>query len=301
MKPGSPDAAGSGVPPQSPIAPQALSLDSTIRFDCHPGIACFNACCHNSDVQLTPLDIIRLKRRFGLSAARFVARYTVPFEMDHHGMPGLRLARKPASSACVFLGEEGCGVYEDRPLACRYYALGKMHVREKGAAQTGERYFLVREDYCEGHGEPVTLTIRDYLARQGIPEYEAANRQWMDIIVRKRSAGAAIGAPSARSLQLFDMCSYDIDGFRAFVQQSGFRDIFDLPEGEMETILASDENLLAFSMRFLRQVLFGEQSIDMKKDAKEKRMTARRPAWRQRREREIAARRQASEARGEEK
>ena len=301
MKSGSPDAAGSDAPPQSPIAPQALSLDSTIRFDCHPGIACFNACCHNSDVQLTPLDIIRLKRRFGLSAARFVARYTVPFEMDHHGMPGLGLARKPASSACVFLGEEGCGVYEDRPLACRYYALGKMHVREKGAAHTGERYFLVREDYCKGHGEPVTLTIRDYLTRQGIPDYEAANRQWMDIIVRKRSAGPTVGAPSVRSLQLFDMCSYDIDGFRAFVQQSGFRDIFDLPEGEMETILASDEKLLAFSMRFLRQVLFGEQSIDMKKDAKEKRMAARRPAWRQRREREIAARRQAPEERGEEK
>lgn len=301
MVPGSPDADGGDAPPQSPIAPQALSLDSTIRFDCHPDIACFNACCRNSDVQLTPHDIIRLKRRLGLSSARFVARYTVPFEMDHHGMPGLKLARKPASSACVFLGDEGCDVYEDRPLACRYYPLGKMHVREAGVARTEERYFLVREDYCKGHGGPVTVTIRDYLSRQGIPEYEAANRPWMDIIVRKRSAGPAVGAPSARSLQLFDMCSYDIDGFRAFVQQSGFRDIFDLADSEMETIVASDENLLAFSMRFLRQVLFGEQSIDMRKDAKEKRMAARKPAWRQRREREIAARRHVPDERGEEK
>ena len=51
-------------------------------------ISCFNACCRNIDLQLTPYDILRLKNRLGLTSGDFVARYTVPFEMDAHGMQG---------------------------------------------------------------------------------------------------------------------------------------------------------------------------------------------------------------------
>ena len=88
---------------------------------------------------LTPYDIVRLKRRMDLSAGEFVARYTLPFEMDSHGLPGLKLATKPKSSACTFLTESGCSVYEDRPAACRYYALGNMGVRSKGASSVEVR------------------------------------------------------------------------------------------------------------------------------------------------------------------
>ena len=40
-----------------------------------------------------------------------------------------------ASGECTFLGDEGCTVYEDRPAACRYYALGNMAVRKKDSAE----------------------------------------------------------------------------------------------------------------------------------------------------------------------
>ena len=48
-------------------------------------------------------------------------RYTIPFEMDAHGMPGLKLCAKPGTTECVFL--------TDRPVSCRYYALGSIGVR----------------------------------------------------------------------------------------------------------------------------------------------------------------------------
>lgn len=270
------------VSPFSAIQPQGLSPDALIQFDCHPGVRCYNACCRQIDIQLTPYDIIRLKRRLGLSASQFVAGYTMPFEMDHHGMPGLKLAMKPGSQCCVFLEEKGCSVYEDRPVACRYYALGRMVMRKKDASKIEDIYFVVRESHCKGHFEPVERTVREYLDQQGVAEYERANREWMDIIIRKRSAGPAIGAPSARSLQLFDMCSYDIDGFRQFVCSRGFRDVFDIPEAEMSEMLSSDVNLLAFGMRFLKQVLFGENSLRIKEGAREKRARAREAARAQR-------------------
>ena len=56
-------------------------------------------------------------------------RYTIPFEMDAHGMPGLKLCAKPGTTECVFLTERGCSVYTDRPVSCRYYALGSIGVR----------------------------------------------------------------------------------------------------------------------------------------------------------------------------
>src|SRR5690606_34472747 len=107
--------------PSSPVVPVKLTLDSTIRFRCHKDIACFNKCCESIDIMLTPYDVLRLKQRLGLSSHEFLARHTRMFDMDAHGMPGLKMKTKEGSTACQFLTPEGCGVYEDRPAACRYY------------------------------------------------------------------------------------------------------------------------------------------------------------------------------------
>ncbi|MCI5145339.1 MAG: YkgJ family cysteine cluster protein, partial [Candidatus Electrothrix sp. AR3] len=31
----------------SNIMPEKLSLDSPLQFECHSGVSCFTACCHN--------------------------------------------------------------------------------------------------------------------------------------------------------------------------------------------------------------------------------------------------------------
>ena len=86
------------------------------------------------------------------------------------------------------------------------------------------------------------------------------NREWRDIIIKKRSSGPTVGQPTARSFQLFDMCSYDMDSFRAFVQAPGFDDLFEIGDTEMHGLLEDDEALLRFAMRFLKQTLDGTWS-----------------------------------------
>jgi len=259
-------------PFKSPVQPVELTLDSTIQFRCHKGIACFNECCRNIDLTLTPYDILRLKNHFGMTAPEFVARYTIPFEMDSHGLPGLKLAAKAGTTECVFLSEEGCSVYQDRPLACRYYTLGNMGVRKKDVAKVEDIYFLVKESHCLGHNEPFNLTVREYRKEQGIEPYDEMNREWRDIVIKKRSSGPTIGRPTERSLLLFDMCSYDMDSFRDFIQTDGFQDVCDVPRETMEHLKADEEELLKFAFRYLKQVLFGEMTIAVKKDAREKRL-----------------------------
>lgn len=283
------------IPVQSPVQPVELRADSKFQFNCHKGVSCFNACCKSIDLTLLPYDIVRLKRRAGLTSSQWVNRYTRPYPMDAHEMPGLKMACKPGTTECVFLREEGCSVYEDRPSACRYYALGAMGIKRAraGAGDGGEAdkagrdsktdskaveeiYFLVKETHCKGHAEPRTLTVTEYRREQGLEEYDEMNREWRDLILKKRSAGPTIGKPSARSLQLFDMCSYDIDNFRAFVSSDGFGEVFDLPAKERAELLADEDALLLFSFRFLRQVLFGEMSIAVKADARKKRLQRKR-------------------------
>ncbi len=283
------------IPYQSPIRPVELTLNSHFQFSCHKGIACFNACCKNIDITLTPYDILRLKRRLGIDSKEFVARYTIPFEMDAHGLPGLKMITKPGTTECVHLTAEGCGVYEDRPAACRYYALGNMGVRKKDSSQVEDVYFVVKEAHCLGHDEPVQQTVREYRIQQGVEIYDDMNREWRDIILKKRSSGPTIGKPSPRSMQLFDMCSYDMDSFREFLQSEGFLSVFDLESSELNELISDEDQLLQFSLRFLKQVLYGEKTIPIKKAAVEQRVIQRQTVWKKRHSAEVDAHRQIQE------
>ncbi|MDH4189679.1 MAG: YkgJ family cysteine cluster protein [Betaproteobacteria bacterium] len=252
--------------PVSPVQPVALGLEEKFRFRCHQGIACFNRCCESIDILLMPYDIVRLKNRLDVSSREFIDRYTRDSELDAHGMPGLKLAKKPGTSACVFLTAEGCGVYEDRPSACRYYALGLMAMKKKDTDVEEDAYFVVKEAHCLGHEEAHTQTVGEYRREQGVDVYDEKNRDWRRIILKKRSSGPAVGRPSQRSFELFFLASYDIDGFRAFVASEGFRRVFELDEGYYAKLLADEDELLAFAHRYLRQVLYGEQSIALRAD-----------------------------------
>lgn len=267
--------------PFTTIQPVQMGLDDTFQFRCHKGIPCFNKCCENIDIMLAPYDLLRLKRRLGLSSREFLDAYTRDYEMDAHGMPGLKLRTKEGSTQCVFLSPEGCSVYEDRPTACRYYALGLLAMRKAGSASDEDSYFVVKEDHCLGHLEPRTLTVREYRREQGLEDYDAANREWRQIVLKKRSGGPAVGKPSQRSLELFFLASYDIEGFRRFVASPAFTDLFELSEEEHRRFAEDDESLLAFAMRFLKQALFGEMSIPVKAEAAEARRARQRERMQQ--------------------
>jgi hypothetical protein len=220
---------------------------------------------------LTPYDILRLKNRLGLTSAEFLEKHTVTFDMDAHGIPGIRMKTKPGTAECQFLTPEGCGVYEDRPAACRYYALGATTMRAKDSAVPEEFYFVVKEEHCLGHDEPRTLTVREYRQEQGVEQYDEMTREWRDIILKKRSSGPTVGAPSQKSMDLFYMASYDLDNFRVFIASPFFHDVYDIEPAYFQKLLSDETELLQFAARYLKQVLFGENTIPVKPDAIEKR------------------------------
>ena len=275
--------------PTSPVTPTTLEGTAALQFQCRKGIACWNACCSNIDISLTPYDILRLKRRLGLASAAFLQQYAVPYEMEKDGIAGVKLRPVDGGTACRFMTDAGCGVYADRPTACRYYPVALLSMRKQDESVDRQYYAIVREDHCLGHREPRTQTIDEYRAEQGLPEYDDLAHGWRQLILKKKSSGPTVGKPSKRSLELFFMTCYDIDRFRSFVASDSFSGIYELPADELHAMLLDDVTLLQFGFRFLRQVLFGEMTIPMRAESVEQRR-ARLAEQRSRIEREAAER-----------
>lgn len=255
----------------SPVIPRTFDETKVIQFQCKKGISCWNACCSNIDISLTPYDILRLKNRFDMVSGVFLQKYTVPYEMDKNSIAGIKLRPVENGTACQFMTPEGCSVYEDRPTACRYYPIALLSMRKQDEYVDSEAYALVKEEHCLGHNEARKITVAEYRKEQGLSDYDELARGWRQLILKKQSSGPTIGAPSKRSLELFFMVCYDLDRFSSFVASDGFNDLYDIEPEEMKKILSDDTELMLFGFRFLKQVLYGENTIDLKKDTLNKR------------------------------
>ncbi len=256
----------------SPVVPQMLEGSATIQFRCRKGIECWNACCSNIDISLTPYDILRLSRRLGISTTEFLQQYTFPYELEPNGIAGVKFKPVENGRACQFMRPEGCDVYSDRPTACRYYPVALLSMRRSDEYTDRNAYALVQEPHCLGHKEPRSLTIDEYRTEQGLDEYDEVARGWRQLVLKKKSSGPTVGTPSKRSLQLWFLACYDLDRFRAFVASEPFGETYDIPDEELKQILVDDKELMLFGFRFLRQTMFGEGTIKMKPDAFDKRL-----------------------------
>jgi hypothetical protein len=257
---------------ESPVMPELLEGSATIQFQCRKGIDCWNACCSNIDISLTPVDVLRLSRRLGISTTEFLMQYSFPYEMEPNGIAGIKFKPVEGGTACQFMRPEGCDVYSDRPTACRYYPVALLSMRRSDEYTDRLSYAMVKEAHCHGHLEPRKLTIDEYRQDQGVIEYDELGRGWRQLVLKKKSSGPTVGTPSKRSLQLWFMACYDLDRFRAFVASEPFGETYDIPDAELKEILVDDNNLMQFAFRFLRQTMFGEETIKMKADALDKRL-----------------------------
>jgi len=263
------------IPFKSDVLPAVLEPDSDIKFSCHKGISCWNACCKHADITLTPYDIVRLKKATGKDSSAILKDHTVPFTMDADGMPGIKL-RTTDEGACLFMHEEdGCTIYENRPTACRYYPLGNLSMKKANQAHENQHFVLVKEDHCKGHEEDRTLNIQDYRTEQKVEEYDQHNIEYFQLILKKKSMGPGVGKPPEMSLQLYFMACFDQDRFRRFALSDSFKKNYQLEEELYSDIKNDDIALMYFGFRLLRQVLYNEKTIAEADNALEKRVEER--------------------------
>ena len=231
------------------------------KFSCHRGIECFNKCCANLRLVLTPYDIIRIKNRLGLSSEEFLKRYTVQKPDENAWFPLLKLKMDDKTLTCPFVTPGGCSIYEDRPGACRIYPLGRA-ARKAIDEKAREYYFIVSESHCLGHNESREWTVPKWREDQGIDTYNEMNDLWMEIVT---NANALVQKEiSGKKLQMFYMASYNLDSFKKFVFETRFLDLFDVESDVIEGIEKDEVELMKFALRWLRFTLFGEGTLKIR-------------------------------------
>lgn len=248
------------------VQPVQLHLNSRFKFKCYPGIPCFTRCCGNIDIALTPYDIIRIKKRLGISSGDFLRTYTRMEIEPKSGLPLVFIKLRPDNRLCPFVTPDGCTIYSDRPCACRYYPVGQGTLqRDEGVEGIEEFYFIIREPFCKGFEEPTEWTIASWRVDQEPDLYDEMNREWKAMMLRRDADARA--AIDEKKQQLFYMASYDIDRFRRFIFESRFLDVFEV---EPETVAAMQDDdiaLMKFAFRFLKHLLVIEDSLHLKSKA----------------------------------
>jgi len=253
------------------VVPIKLTEKSRFKFRCHKGVKCFTACCSNINIVLPPYDLLRLRKRLGMTTEDFINKYCEIEMLAKTLLPVITLKMQgDEKRSCPFVTPEGCTVYEDRPSNCRYYPLGMATLRKKDTESgKDEFYFMVKEDHCKGFDEDKEWTIAEWRKDQEADLYDDSNRGWMEILMKKKSFGEK-EFPEIKN-QMFFMVSTNTDYFREFVFGSTFLDTYDIPVERIEKVRTDDAELLKLGYEWLRSSMFAEDTLKLKEGVAEAR------------------------------
>src|SRR3990172_428271 len=253
------------------VVPVKLTENSRFKFRCHKGVKCFTACCSNINIVLPPYDLLRLRKRLGMTTEDFINQYCEIEILAKTLLPVITLKMSTdEKKSCPFVTSEGCTVYEDRPNTCRYYPVGMATLRKKDAeGGKDEFYFMVREDHCKGFEEDKDWTVAEWRKDQNADLYDDMNRGWMDILIKKKSFGEK-EFPEIKN-QMFFMVSTNTDYFREFVFGSTFLETYDIPAERIEKVRTDDAELLKLGFEWLRSAMFAEETLKIRDGVSEAR------------------------------
>jgi hypothetical protein len=244
-----------------------LERDAEFAFGCHAGVPCFNACCADVNIFLTPYDIVRLKKRLGITSDEFLKQYTImPFDKNLPYPVVMFRMNEDEKKSCQLVGDKGCTVYEDRPWACRMYPLGLASPSETEEPDAKDFYFLMRDPICEGFKESAKWTVDQWMLDQGVDEYDAMGREFKDITLHSYFKTRGL---TTQQVEMFFMACYNIDKFRDFVFGSSLLRKFDLEKTVVDQIKNDDIALLRFGFRWINFAIFGDEVMKIRPEIAE--------------------------------
>ncbi len=229
-----------------------MTWDDTFRFRCHPDTGCYNSCCRDVTIFLTPLDVSRLRKALGMTSTDFLDTYTHKVISQKSGLPAVVLKMNAdEGKTCPFVRDKGCSVYESRPYSCRLYPLD---------TEQGIEYKLIADpEKCKGLNESDEWTVERWRQEQGLPDYDDLDHNLKDVMQADVVWEDKIGDPRMQDMIL--MALYDPDRFREFIFNSSFLTKFQVDEDIVEKIRDDDVALLYFGSQWLRFALFGKKGF----------------------------------------
>ncbi len=226
-----------------------LTLDDVFEFSCYPGISCFNLCCFDVNLVLSPYDFLRLRKALGLSPQEFIDRYGELYLGDVTQLPVVSVRMNVHDFSCPFLREEGCAVYADRPASCRTYPLARFAGRDE-EGKPFEIFRIIRETHCKGHFEKRPISVREWIKEQGLERYYFFNDLFSEVIFARNKLDRPL---SADELDQVYIATYDLERFRPQVENGLLKGLF--PEDKIQSALREDEELLHLALLWLKKTV----------------------------------------------
>ena len=231
-----------------------LAPGEKFQFACHPGVPCFNACCSDLTLMLTPYDALRLRRALNVSATDFINHFATRFVAPDTGFPMLHLKmRDEREKRCPFVSPEGCKVYANRPGACRTYPLGRATKLDEHG-NVVEQFFVVREPHCRGFEQTAVWDAPGWLADQDLAVYNRFNDRYMRLMALARGKGAAL---TPKQTQMVWLAQYEPDAFQEFIARLDLFRLVEIDETRKAQVLADEEASLIFGLDWLELAFFG--------------------------------------------
>ncbi|MDA3972217.1 MAG: YkgJ family cysteine cluster protein [Desulfobulbaceae bacterium] len=226
---------------QLPEHIKEISDQESFTFNCHPGVACFTDCCHQLELALTPYDVVRLRKKLGITTQQFLGEYGVIEWEEGDFFPRVYLGMQDDGQvSCPFVTDQGCNVYDGRPGPCRTYPLGRgAYQLEDGSY--GAMHVVLHEPHCHGFAEKDIQSVAKWTEGQELHEYNRMNDAMIAILhhpdtIKKK--------PTLEQRSLFLDTLYDLDTFR------GRGKIVDADR-------LTDEEFLLAAINWLKLQLFG--------------------------------------------
>jgi Fe-S-cluster containining protein len=236
----------------------SLSAESSFSFSCHKNLPCFTQCCRDINIFLTPYDILRIKKRLGISSEEFLSRYTLSLIAERSGFPLVILKMcEDQDKRCPFVDPAGCSIYEDRPWSCRMYPV------DRGDGE-GEFRFIVDPSICLGMKEKREWTVREYLSDQGLDPYNEMEKPFTKIASHPRFSQEKIQNPKIQ--EMCRMALYDLNRFRRFVLEGRFLEVFHVEKKVVEMLKEDDLELMKLAYRWLEFGLISRETLKIRED-----------------------------------
>ncbi|MDA8097428.1 MAG: YkgJ family cysteine cluster protein [Clostridia bacterium] len=222
------------------VSGEGKTLDQKFRFLCRPGLACFNECCRDIYILLTPYDVLRIKNTLGMSSGEFLDTYTIPVPTGSL-FPAVALKMSADRDLkCSFVTEKGCRVYAVRPWSCRMAPLD---------IAKGEVRFIFSSEHCLGLNEEREWTVGEWMHSQEMDNYDAVEGIMKELPNRVKFTG--MDRLDNHTVYLIHMVCFDIDRFRRYVFDTGFLRVFTVGPEQEEVLRSDDVALLRFGLNWL--------------------------------------------------
>lgn len=242
------------------------TFDEEFTFSCDNTQPCFNTCCRDINIFLTPYDVLRMRKSVWLPSDEFLSKFTVALVGDD-GIPLVVLKMKEDKEKnCPFVAAEGCTIYQNRPWSCRMYPVFPV--------SSDEVEFIIEEKLsCLGFKSNKSSTVRQWKKDQEISKYDLMNEAYKKITLHEYfQNGNKID--SGMTKLVYNTC-YDLDAFKRFIFSSRFFDIYEVDVQTIEAIRTDDDELLKFAYRWVEFSLFSEGGLKLRDKEMDKLMKER--------------------------